>query len=87
MCAVALHASPSHRTALCQVYRWTRANTYFQLGARDGIGVGGGTHFALWLDPDWERGTSAFCETFNSPTLASSEAFRVRTVELWHLVP
>lgn len=50
------------------VYRWTRKNPYFQLGAERHLAVGGGGGFALWLDDEF-RGTTAASDTFGSPVL------------------
>ncbi|GAB0490800.1 hypothetical protein MMPV_002038 [Pyropia vietnamensis] len=50
------------------VYRWTRKNPYFQLGAERHLAVGGGGGFALWFDDEF-RGTTAASDTFGSPVL------------------
>ncbi|KAJ4462200.1 putative oxidation resistance protein 1 [Paratrimastix pyriformis] len=70
-----------------QSFRWARTNPYWMMGGEDGIAMGGGSHFALWLTSDFERGTSGTCDTFRSPVLASNEDFRVKIVEVWGLVP
>lgn len=65
------------------VYRWTKANSHFQAGSSDFIAIGGGSHFALWLDSELHFGSSGACETFGSPCLASSEEFKIDRVEVW----
>ena len=65
------------------VYRWTKANSRFQAGSSDFIAIGGGSHFALWLDSELHFGSSGACETFGSPCLASSEEFKIDRVEVW----
>jgi len=62
------------------------SNSFFQLATREAIAVGGGDHFALWLDDALRHGTSRHCDTFNSPCLASAEQFRCNEVEVWSFV-
>jgi len=67
-----------------QVFRWSQMNDFFQLARNgEGIAVGGGTNNAVRLDPDFLHGSSGPCETFNSPSLASSEEFKCLFCELW----
>eukprot|EP00854_Cymbomonas_tetramitiformis_P003000 gene3000-3817_t len=66
-------------------YAWAKSNTYFQYGATESLAVGGGGAFSLWLDEDLRHGNSGWCDTFNSPCLASDEEFTCRSVELWSL--
>jgi hypothetical protein len=56
---------------------------FFQYATPDGLGVGGGGHFAIFLDEELLHGSSAHCLTYASPCLASGEEFGVRDVELW----
>eukprot|EP00798_Chlamydomonas_sp_ICE-L_P000838 gene838-33569_t len=53
---------------------------------REGLGVGGAGHFALWLDNDLNEGSSNNCLTFGSPCLASQSDFHVAALELWHIL-
>jgi hypothetical protein len=64
-------------------YSWTRKNSYFMLSSPKGIALGGGGHFALYLDADLLRGSSGQCSTFGSSCLASSTVFECVTVEIW----
>ena len=52
------------------VFRWTKSNSHFQAGSGEFIAIGGGSHFALWLDEELHFGSSGPCETFGSPCLA-----------------
>ncbi|KAJ4459275.1 putative TLD family protein [Paratrimastix pyriformis] len=70
-----------------QVFRWANTNPYWMMGGNDGIALGGGAHFAIWLTSDFERGSTGACRTFQSPPLAASEDFRVKAVEVYGLVP
>ncbi|CAL9001647.1 unnamed protein product [Prunus brigantina] len=62
------------------------ANRYFTLCSTDFLAVGGGGHFALYLDSDLLSGSSSFSETYGNPCLAHSEDFDVKEVELWGFV-
>lgn len=53
------------------------------LVSKDYLGIGGGGHYALYLDADLNRGTSGKCDTFNSPCLASEEEFTCFSCELF----
>lgn len=68
-------------------YRWDKEiskNYLFQSGSNQSISIGGGSHFALWLDNDLLNGTSGGCETFGNPrSLSKENEFKVRQVEVW----
>lgn len=70
-----------------EVYKWSRANSFFQLGTVDSMAVGGGGKFALFLDSMLERGSSGHCATYNSPCLASSNQFDIVVLEAYKLIP
>jgi len=76
-----------HRVA----WRWKRAtgdlerNDYFMFGAPESLAVGGGGHFALFLQEDLLRGSSGISATFGNGCLASANEFTVGQVELWSL--
>ncbi|KAK9111040.1 hypothetical protein Scep_018559 [Stephania cephalantha] len=65
------------------VFRPTGANRYFTLCSTDFLALGGGGHFALYLDGDLLNGSSSVSETFGNPCLAHSQDFEVKEVELW----
>lgn len=67
-------------------YNWTKANSYFALARDDCIALGGGDHFAIWLDAKLQRGQSLSSETFGNPTLSSSPDFDVYEIEVWGFV-
>ena len=60
-------------------------NDFFMLVAHDSVGIGGGPHFALWLDSDLLHGHTGTCATFGCPSLAGSEDFKVKAIELWQV--
>lgn len=58
------------------VFKWTRANTFFQLSSHEHLAIGGGGHFALWIDGELARGTTAHCPTYDNPPLTTSRVER-----------
>lgn len=79
--------------AIAKVYRWSRANSFFQFTANTFLAIGGGegSHFALWIDEDLLMGTSSACSTFASPPLTSIDdegaancvEFKIVSLEVW----
>lgn len=69
------------------VYRWSSENHSFQLSSMDFIAIGGGKHFAIWIDADFVSGTCGDCETFHNPTLCSHEEFTCHVLEVWYPIP
>jgi hypothetical protein len=73
------------------VYRWARSNHFFQLSSHDFMAVGGGGHFALWIDRELARGSTAQCTTYENPPLVAgndlgdglSVDFEIVVVEVW----
>ncbi|XVE86773.1 hypothetical protein DITRI_Ditri18aG0060800 [Diplodiscus trichospermus] len=68
------------------IFRPTGANRYFTLCSTEFLAIGGGGHFALYLDGDLLNGSSSFSETYGNPCLAFSEDFEVKEIELWGFV-
>ncbi|KAI5406055.1 uncharacterized protein LOC127082915 isoform X1 [Lathyrus oleraceus] len=68
------------------IYSPTGVNRYFTLCNTDYLAIGGGGHFALYLDSDLLNGSSSVSETFGNPCLANSQDFEVKEVELWGFV-
>ncbi|KAG5090311.1 hypothetical protein AAZX31_18G016900 [Glycine max] len=68
------------------IYRPTGVNRFFTLCNTDYIAIGGGGHFALYLDGDLLNGSSSVSETYGNPCLANSQDFEVKEVELWGFV-
>ena len=76
------------------VYHWNqkenseqKRNDYFMYSTGSCIAVGGGGHFALWLDEDLLYGNSAKSETFGNECLAGEgkEVFKIKSIEVWGL--
>ncbi|KAJ6811788.1 TLD domain-containing protein 2 isoform X2 [Iris pallida] len=68
------------------IFPSTGANRYFTLCSNDFLALGGGGHFALYLDGDLLSGSSSASETFGNSCLAHSEDFKIKEVELWGFV-
>ncbi|XVF15181.1 hypothetical protein REPUB_Repub09cG0128500 [Reevesia pubescens] len=68
------------------IFRPTGANRYFTLCSTEFLAIGGGGHFALYLDGDLLNGSSSFSETYGNPCLAFSEDFEVKEIELWGFI-
>ncbi|KAG6399756.1 hypothetical protein SASPL_141240 [Salvia splendens] len=68
------------------IFRPTGKNRYFTLCSTNYLAMGGGGHFALYLDGDLLSGSSSSSETYDNPCLALSEEFDIKEVELWGFV-
>ncbi|XP_022894741.1 oxidation resistance protein 1 [Olea europaea var. sylvestris] len=69
-----------------RIFRPTGMNRYFTLCSTDYLALGGGGHFALYLDGDLLSGSSSSSETYGNPCLANAEDFVVKETELWGFV-
>lgn len=54
---------------MADIFKWTRANSFFQISSHEHLAIGGGGHFALWIDGELAHGTTADCSTFDNPPL------------------
>lgn len=68
------------------IFRPTGMNRYFTLCSPESLALGGGGHFALYLDGDLLNGSSSASETYGNSCLAHSEDFEVKEIELWGFV-
>lgn len=68
------------------IFRPTGVNRYFTVCSTEYLALGGGSHFALYLDGDLLTGSSATSETYGNSCLAHTEDFEVKEVELWGFV-
>ncbi|XP_062233330.1 uncharacterized protein LOC133930653 [Phragmites australis] len=68
------------------IYRPTGANNYFTFCSPEYLAMGGGGHFALYLDEDLLNGSSSTSETFGNARLSHTQEFKVKDVELWGFV-
>lgn len=68
------------------VYHPTGVNRYFTLCQTEYLALGGGSHFALYLDGDLLNGSSSASETYGNCCLARTQEFEVKEIELWGFV-
>lgn len=76
----------TNTSGLPVIFRPTGMNRYFTLCSTDYLALGGGSHFALYLDSDLLSGSSSASETYGNPCLAHTEDFEVKEIELWGFV-
>lgn len=80
------------------IYRWSRVNNFFQLSSTSFFAMGGGGHFALWVDEDLHFGSTAECSTFQNEPLTcpmpgtdaeggKPTEFEIVVLEVWTAVP
>jgi len=67
------------------VYPWPNTNSFFVYTTEHFISMGGGESgkYGLYIDADFSKGTSAFCDTFHNNALASTEFFECSLMEIW----
>jgi len=69
---------------ICKVFKWSKINDYFMYSSKDFISMGGGGDgYGLWLDSEFDHGSTATCDTFRNEPLSLTEQFRVLRVEVW----
>jgi len=70
------------------VYPWPNTNNFFIFSSDHFISMGGGDagKYGLYLDADFAKGTSGYCNTFHNQPLASSEFFECALMEIWGFV-
>jgi len=67
-----------------KIFKWSKLNDYFMYSKPDFISLGsGGGGYGLWLDSDFERGSSATCDTFQNEPLSLTEQFEILKIEVW----
>eukprot|EP00188_Purpureofilum_apyrenoidigerum_P004228 Plantae.Rhodophyta-Purpureofilum_apyrenoidigerum.ctg4669.p1 GENE.Plantae.Rhodophyta-Purpureofilum_apyrenoidigerum.ctg4669~~Plantae.Rhodophyta-Purpureofilum_apyrenoidigerum.ctg4669.p1 ORF type:complete len:264 (-),score=34.90 Plantae.Rhodophyta-Purpureofilum_apyrenoidigerum.ctg4669:316-1107(-) len=67
-------------------YKWTQKNRSYQIRGSNYIAVGSGsTGHAIYLDDELRIGKSYPCETFDNPSLSSSERFECLRIEAWQI--
>jgi hypothetical protein len=69
---------------VCKIFRWSKMNDYFMYSKPDFISFGsGGGGYGLWLDADFEHGSSATSDTYLNEPLSNTEQFKVLKIEVW----
>nr|KAJ0190032.1 hypothetical protein LSAT_V11C800444270 [Lactuca sativa] len=67
------------------IYRPTGVNRYFTLCSTEYLALGGGNHFALYLDSDLLNGSSLASETYGNSCLSHTQEFEVKEIEVLSL--
>jgi len=71
-----------------KIFKWANKNNYFMLNDKDFIALGGGgAGFGLWLDSEFDHGSSVSCDTFLNEPLASEVDFKAVMFEAWVVTP
>nr|KAJ0218799.1 hypothetical protein LSAT_V11C300119680 [Lactuca sativa] len=65
------------------IYHPTGVNRYFTLCSTEYFALGGGNHFALYLDSDLLNGSSLASETYGNSCLSHTQEFEVKEIEAW----
>ncbi|CAD8056809.1 unnamed protein product [Paramecium sonneborni] len=67
------------------VYKWTQINNYITLCDVDGLAVGCGDKYGLFINSDISNGYSCHCETFNNEILSKYNKFIIERLEIWSI--
>lgn len=70
------------------VYPWPNTNQFFILSSENFISMGGGEtgKYGFWVDADFHKGSTGYCETFHNPALSDKETFECLILEVWGFV-
>uniref|UniRef100_A0A7S4L149 TLDc domain-containing protein n=2 Tax=Guillardia theta TaxID=55529 RepID=A0A7S4L149_GUITH len=66
-----------------ELFKWGGNDSMFALTNHQGILIGGSGSPAIWIDSDFNRGTSGANKTYRSRCLASDESFTCIHLEVW----
>ncbi|EGG20691.1 hypothetical protein DFA_00552 [Cavenderia fasciculata] len=66
-------------------YHWSKENDCFIQTTEKYLSMGGGNKgkYGLWLDDNFEQGTSQRCETYDNEPLSPNEDFLCLDIEIW----
>ncbi|CAD8164469.1 unnamed protein product [Paramecium pentaurelia] len=68
-----------------KTYNWTEANNYFIFCESDGLAVGCGEKFGLYVNHSLMNGNTNTCETYKNEILSISNDFSIQILEIWGL--
>ncbi|CAD8048322.1 unnamed protein product [Paramecium primaurelia] len=68
-----------------KVYKWTHINNYITLCDTDGLAVGCGDKYGLFINSDLSNGYSCHCETFDNDVLSKNNKFVIERLEIWSI--
>mmetsp|Transcript_1171 Transcript_1171/g.4130 ORF Transcript_1171/g.4130 Transcript_1171/m.4130 type:complete len:629 (+) Transcript_1171:203-2089(+) len=67
-------------------YAWTGDNNYLMFGQADSLAIGGGGHYAIFIDGELLYGHSGPCDTFGNGILSTETEFQVAGLEVWSIL-
>lgn len=70
-------------TKKIRCFPWTGKNYHFQFADSDGIVVGAGERFGLFVKNDLLAGNSHCCDTFDNDVLSEKHDFDIKFIEIW----
>lgn len=65
-------------------YSWTKQNSFFVFSSSKTVAFGGGGSYAITVDSNFLRGSSAPCATYGSPCLTTTHDFLIRYLQVWY---
>ncbi|CAD8197652.1 unnamed protein product [Paramecium octaurelia] len=65
------------------VYNWINQNNFITLCDENGLAIGCGDKYGLYVDSEIYHGYSHYCETFGNEVLSSKENFVIDRMEIW----
>ena len=68
------------------VFKWTDKNEFFVFCDSDGIAIGMGSKYGIYINSTLEKGFSSPTDTFgNAERLSVGEDFIIENIEVWGL--
>ncbi|CAD8115502.1 unnamed protein product [Paramecium primaurelia] len=68
------------------VYNWINQNNFITLCDENGLAIGCGDKYGLYVDSEIYHGYSHYCETFGNEVLSSKENFVINRMEIWGII-
>lgn len=68
-----------------KVSKWTEKNNYFIFCESDGLAIGCGEKFGLYINHSLINGNTNKCETYNNDILSLTNDFGIQILEIWAL--
>ena len=71
---------------IIEVYKWASLNSDIILCDSDGIAIGCGDKYGLYINDDLDQGYTTFCSTFLNEQLSKQASYTVNNIEIWGLI-
>lgn len=69
-----------------EIFKWSRVNSDIILCDSDGIAIGCGDKYGIYLKDDLAEGYTSFCSTFMNDQLTKHSNYTVDVLEIWGLL-